>query len=376
MNARADQFRIKVLYLDDEENNLRSFKAAFRRDYEVHVANNTEKAFQLIKECSPHVIFSDQRMPVTTGVEFFNAVRQVFPDPVRILMTGYTDLQAIVDAINKGHIYRYITKPWNDTEIKVAIENAYDVYLTRRELQQKIAALQKTNDELNRFVYSVSHDLRAPVASIQGLLSVARLEVSDETGRSFLEKIENTVSRLDLLVDNIIDYYKNSKASPSVREINIDELLADVIEAIPFVDVAKEAVVEKEIKQKVAWYGDYFRMRIVLSHLIANAIKFKKPDQPKARIELRFEIEESMAQIEVQDYGVGIIKEHLEQVFKMFFKAKGQHAGAGLGLYVVREALEKMNGDISVDSKPNEGTIFRIRVNNQDWDPDEWGFPF
>lgn len=371
MTPRDTQQKIRVLYLDDEENNLRSFKAAFRRDYEVHIASNTEKAFQLIKEVSPHVIFSDQRMPVTTGVEFFNAVRQVFPAPVRILLTGYTDLQAIVDAINKGHIYRYITKPWNETEIKVAIENAFDVFHTRRELEEKIAALQKTNDELNRFVYSVSHDLRSPVASIQGLLGVARLEIGDSQALAYLDKIDTTVSRLDLLVDNIIDYYKNSKAAHRVDKIDIEELLADVLEAIPAIDVSKEAVVEKEIKQEAPWFGDFFRLRIVLSHLIANAIKFKKPDQAKARIELRFEIDERQAQIEVQDYGVGIIKEHLEQVFKMFFKAKDQRAGAGLGLYVVKEALEKMEGEIEVESKPNQGTLFRISVKNLEEDSDD-----
>lgn len=120
--------KIRVLYLDDEENNLRSFKAAFRRDFQVYTAQNTEEAFAIVKEHQPHVVFSDQRMPVTTGVEFFNALRQVYPDSVRILITGYADMDNVIQAINKGNVYRYLTKPWSEDEIKIAILNGYDLF--------------------------------------------------------------------------------------------------------------------------------------------------------------------------------------------------------------------------------------------------------
>lgn len=102
MNSTLSKKNIRILYLDDEENNLSSFRAAFRREYDIYTANTSEEAFSVLKKVKPHIIFSDQRMPVTTGVEFFNAVRQIFPDPVRILITGYTDINDIIQAIIRG----------------------------------------------------------------------------------------------------------------------------------------------------------------------------------------------------------------------------------------------------------------------------------
>jgi len=364
MTPRSAIKKIRVLYLDDEDNNLRSFKAAFRRDYEVYTANNTEDAFSILKTHKPQVIFSDQRMPVTTGVEFFNAVRQVFPDPVRILITGFTDVNDIIDAINKGHVYRYITKPWSEAEIKVAIENAYDLYHTRKQLRLKIEDLEKTNNELNRFVYSVSHDLRAPIASVLGLVKVAQIDVDDQESLKLFDKVDQSVHKLDLLVNNIIDYYKNSKATEEFMEVDLDNLVEDVLNHLHSGDNRDQLNLQRSIDQNATFYGDYFRIRIVLSHLIANAIKFKKPDQEKATVDLKFAITAEQVNIVVKDHGVGILNEHVEQIFKMFFRSKDQMAGSGLGLYIVKEALSKMGGKIDVSSSPGEGAEFHIQIPN------------
>lgn len=371
MTSTTRKEKIKVLYLDDEDNNLRSFKAAFRREYQVYTANNTEDAFSIIKTQNPQVIFSDQRMPITTGVDFFNAVRQVFPEPVRILITGYTDVNDIIEAINKGNIYRYITKPWNESDIKVAIENAYDLFLTRRELNNKIEALEKANQELNRFVYSVSHDLRSPIASVLGLIKVSEIEVADPMAQSLFKRIDQSTVKLDLLVNNIINYYKNSKASGVLEEINVKDLIDDVLNNLHFETKNASFDLETEIDQKVKFYGDAFRIRIILSHLISNAAKFKKPNQEKTNIKLRFEIGEAKVKIVVSDDGMGILNEHMEQIFKMFFKRKQELAGSGLGLYVVKEALSKMGGQIDVKSTPNEGSDFRINFPNHTLEEDE-----
>jgi len=364
MTPRNSTKPIRVLYLDDEDNNLRSFKAAFRRDYEVYTANNTEDAFSILKSHRPQVIFSDQRMPVTSGVEFFNAVRQVFPEPVRILITGFTDVNDIIDAINKGHVYRYITKPWSEAEIKVAIENAYDLYHTRRQLKDKIEDLEKTNNELNRFVYSVSHDLRAPIASVLGLVKVAGIDVTDPMASELFEKVDRSVHKLDLLVNNIIDYYKNSKATEEYVEVNLENLVEDVLNQLHSGENRENLSLQKSISQNARFFGDYFRIRIVLSHLIANAIKFKKPEQQTAQVDLKFGIEEEKVHIIVKDHGVGILQDHVEQIFKMFFRGKDQMAGYGLGLYIVKEALAKMGGTIDVHSSPGEGAEFHIIIPN------------
>lgn len=357
--------KVRVLYLDDEENNLTSFKAAFRREYDVYTADTSEKAFDIVKSVRPQVIFSDQRMPVTTGVEFFNAVRQVFPDPVRILITGYTDVGDIIEAINKGHIYRFITKPWSEQEIRVAIDNAFDLYTTRKALDQKVEELEKSNHELSSFIYRASHDLRAPVASALGLIRVAQHDVKDETALDYLQKIEDSAEGLDVFVSNIIDFYKNSRQRELLEELELKELMDEVMQSVQSHMNTDDALIDCEIDQKNRFKGDAFRLRIILSNLITNAIKFKKKDQDKARASVNISSDLHELHIEVADQGVGILQEHLKKIFQIFFKGNNQQSGSGIGLYIVKEALDKMGGTISVDSQPGEGTSFSIKIPNQ-----------
>ena len=137
---------IRVLYIDDEENNLNAFKAGFRRQYEIYTAISASDGLKILQNVPVHIILADQKMPQTTGVEFFKSISESFPDPIRILLTGYTDIEALADAINHGDIYRYITKPWNDLELHNSIKNAYDAYKAKIDLREKIAELEKSND--------------------------------------------------------------------------------------------------------------------------------------------------------------------------------------------------------------------------------------
>lgn len=140
--------KIKVLYVDDEEHNLTSFKATFRRDYKIFTAVSADRAREILKEEDIQVIITDQRMPEETGVEFLSSILKEHPDPIRILLTGYTDIEAVIDSINKGQVYKYITKPWNEHELKINIENAYEVYALRQENQELMEKLKKANSQL------------------------------------------------------------------------------------------------------------------------------------------------------------------------------------------------------------------------------------
>jgi len=128
-----DEHRIKVLYVDDEEGNLMAFKATFRRDFEVHLASSAEEALTLLDHQVIHVVVSDQRMPRCTGVEFLAQVRDRHPRAIRMLLTGYADIEAVIEAVNKGGIYSYTTKPWDPTDLKLRIEQAYEVHHLRAE---------------------------------------------------------------------------------------------------------------------------------------------------------------------------------------------------------------------------------------------------
>ncbi len=139
---------INVLYIDDERHNLIAFKASFRRTFNVFVCESAEEGKQIIERENIHVILSDQRMPKTTGIEFFESILQVYPDPIRILITGYTDINAVIDAINRGQVYKYLTKPWHEDEIRIFIERAFEVYNLRKENKELTGKLIDANHKL------------------------------------------------------------------------------------------------------------------------------------------------------------------------------------------------------------------------------------
>lgn len=127
--------------MDDEVNNLVSFKATFRIKYNVFTAESGEEAIKLLNENDINIIITDQRMPNMTGVEFLESILSEHPDPIRVLLTGYADMNAVIDAVNKGKIFHYLSKPWNEEELDITITRAYEVYqkrMTEKELNDKL----------------------------------------------------------------------------------------------------------------------------------------------------------------------------------------------------------------------------------------------
>ncbi|MBE7175122.1 MAG: response regulator [Mucilaginibacter polytrichastri] len=138
-----------ILYVDDEVHNLNSFKASFRRDFSVYVAQSAKEARKILDEHEIAVIVSDQRMPVTTGIEFLESIIPVYPDTIRMLMTGFSDIGAVMDAINRGQVYKYLVKPWQDDELRMHLENAIEIYRLRRDNRELVNKLAQANQQLN-----------------------------------------------------------------------------------------------------------------------------------------------------------------------------------------------------------------------------------
>lgn len=143
-----DKEKIFILYVDDEENNLISFKATFRLKYKVFTAIGGEEALKILESNVIHVIITDQRMPNMTGVELLEKVLEKHTNPIRILLTGYSDMSAIVDAVNKGKIFHYLTKPWNEEELSQTIDRAYEIYRERERIKALNQKLTLSNDQL------------------------------------------------------------------------------------------------------------------------------------------------------------------------------------------------------------------------------------
>ncbi|HMG13921.1 MAG TPA: response regulator [Saprospiraceae bacterium] len=148
----AQSSNIKVLYVDDEENNLIAFRASFRRDFTIFTANSAADAQVVLADTDIHVLITDQRMPETLGTELLAQAVQDFPDQIRILLTGFSDMEALKDAINRGQIYCYLQKPWNDAELKETILKAYEIYYLKKEKEELTKKLLETNDQLEFYL--------------------------------------------------------------------------------------------------------------------------------------------------------------------------------------------------------------------------------
>jgi signal transduction histidine kinase len=357
--------KLDILYVDDEENNLNSFRAYFRKEYEVYTATNAKDAFLLLEKNPIAIIISDQRMPVISGIEFLKKTIEKYPDSMRVLITAYADIDVVIDAINQGQITKFIQKPWDWDKLSLTIENCALIYKSRIELKQKNEELQKTNNELNKFVYSVSHDLRAPLMSILGIVHLSKQTKQSKTTEDYFENIKTCILKLDTFIINIIDYYKNSHAEDIKDFIDFKSLVFQVFDTLKHLDEA--VIFESEIEQSEKFTGDLFRLEVILKNLISNAIKYQNPKNKSPLVKIKITSTEKEACIIISDNGIGIEQEHIQNIFKLFFRIGNIHRkeGTGIGLYIVKEAVEKMKGKISIESTPLIGTSFIITIPNQ-----------
>ena len=140
--------KIRILYVDDEVHNLQAFKATFRRIFTVHIAESGKEGLEIFNNTELDVIITDQRMPEMTGIQFLEEVQKLNPEPMRILLTGYSDINAVIDAINKGQVYRYLSKPWQEDELRTTIESAFEVFRLRKENKVLLEKLARANEQL------------------------------------------------------------------------------------------------------------------------------------------------------------------------------------------------------------------------------------
>lgn len=239
----------------------------------------------------------------------------------------------------------------------------------RKENEEKLSRtnedLRKSNSELDKFVYSVSHDLRAPLTSMQGIVELTELETKEQLTAKHMQMLEKSISKLDSFIADILNYSRNSRLDVRREQVNFKELLEDVARELQYMDGYDSAlVINNKINVEGIFYSDPSRLRIVLSNLISNAIRYKDAGKEKPFVKINVKADKDSAQIAIEDNGIGIKKELHEKVFNMFYRVSEQSVGSGLGLYIVKETIEKLDGKITLDSAPGVGTKVYIYIPN------------
>jgi signal transduction histidine kinase len=229
-------------------------------------------------------------------------------------------------------------------------------------LEDERQKLEKAHKELDRFLYSTSHDLRAPIASILGLTYLGKLEFGEEKARMFMGLIEERIKKLDGVISDILSLSRTKKFEVKIEPVRLRDLMDDVVADIKFNKNASSIKLDYQYDPTHVFRSDYGQMKIVLCNLIGNAIKYHNLDQPNPYIKVAFQRFEDYIEISVEDNGQGIPEDSLPQIFEMFYRASINTEGTGLGLYIVNEALTKVKGSIAVESAFGKGSTFRIQL--------------
>lgn len=216
------------------------------------------------------------------------------------------------------------------------------------------------NKELDKFVYSASHDLRSPITSLKGLIEIAKDEDNLDEIRNYLNLMNQSLTRQDQFICDIIDYSRNKRLESRKEEINLNDTIDEVLSQHKHIKDANGIEIHKDLSIKHV-HIDPLRIKIILNNLVSNAIKYSDKEKHSKYIQIKTSSLDKLLKIEIQDNGIGIKEEFQDKIFDMFF-VTNTNLGSGLGLYITKEAVENLNGNIAVHSAINVGTTFTVTI--------------
>lgn len=252
--------------------------------------------------------------------------------------------------------------------VPVMMENQtigiYGVYIDITDRKRVEEELKIRNAELDNFVYKVSHDLRAPLSSVLGLVNLARLPGNNDNPMDYIDIIGEKVAGLDHFIGDVLSHSKNLKMEVSIGKVDLLKIIEQTFTDLNYLEGAKE--MKRSVKiEGIDFYSDNWRISEIFRNLISNAIKYRHLYADSAEIGIKIHVDNLRADISFVDNGIGIDEKNLNKIFEMFYRATEQSDGSGIGLYIVKNAVEKLGGQISVASKPNQGTRFSIILPNR-----------
>lgn len=374
MQQKADlSTKPMVLYLDDEIGNLTAFHAAFRRKYKIFTAENVAKAYaELSQNPDIKVLITDQRMPDMSGIQFIQSINDDYPHLIKMILTGYSDIEDIIAAINSGAVFRYITKPWEEEELSHVIEYAvkyYDLEAEKRNLITELTEAKLRAEEANniksKFLANMSHELRTPMHSIitfsrQGLERIERWNNAQHTEN--LELIKSSAERLLALLNDLLDLSKleAEAVNYNFREHDIVDIVKNSMKSLDSLIQDKQLQASIKAAEDVPLVEcDGSKIMQVIINLFSNAIKFTTAGK---RIDVEISVQDNSVLIAVIDEGVGIPENELDSIFDKFVQSSktSTHAGGtGLGLTICKEIILSHNGGIWAENTAS-GSAFKV----------------
>ncbi|MBK8363055.1 MAG: HAMP domain-containing histidine kinase [Bacteroidetes bacterium] len=260
------------------------------------------------------------------------------------------------------HFGNSIEMPDKFMELLNSISDTYDQFET---LAEENSELKKTNEQLDHFVYSVSHDLRAPLSSMKGLVEITEEETAEPVTLEHMKLLLGSIGKLDHFILDVLDYCRSKRLEIKPERIDFKELIENISDNLRHMNSGNRNVdIKISITQYKEFCSDKIGVGIVLNNLVSNAIRYQNPMSEQPFVDIEVEATDKTANIIVKDNGIGISKEGQTKIFDMFYRVSDETDGTGLGLFLVKETIEKLNGKINVESELGKGSVFQILIPN------------
>jgi signal transduction histidine kinase len=350
-----------ILVVDDEIDNVEALERLFRRKYTVFKATSGAEALRVLENERVSLIVTDQRMPNMTGVELLAKSVETHPDSIRILLTGYTDIDSVISAVNSGQIYRYVTKPWDPVDLTNAVDKAIERYDLSAELKEKNAALMTALAELrgldeakSNFMILINHELKTPLTVMLSFLSLLSESSLDDEQKKYLTRISQSADRLQALIDDSLELVAAETGTMPVKTATVDltKLAHDLREVYGDRMRAKDLRLDLHLEADDV-RADAKALRSVLNRLLDNAVKFG-PEQSLIELSAReSDTEPGRVLISLSNEGKAMKAEILAKILKPFSLDENvmHHSkGSGLGLSVVQAVLRRLGSRLDVRS--------------------------
>jgi len=328
-----------------------------------------EDFIKALSDFEPNVILSDHALPQFNSVEALKITQERKIDAPFIIVTGTVSEEFAVSCLKKG-ADNYVLKT-NLSRLPSAIAHSlreHENIRIRKEqevaLEKKNADLIKINRELDAFIYSISHNLRAPLASVIGLVNIAKLDHSknEETVGQYFDLMGKSALRLDDTLKEISSYAQNLRTEVELSKIDLKKLVDENFDRLKNLRGFPGIEVQFDINSDVPLYSDSQRLSMILFNLFSNSIKYKDDRKSNSLIGIKASVSSTCAVINIHDNGVGIHPDYLPKVAKMFFRANEKSDGAGLGLYVVSEVVQKLKGTMIITSAYGKWTNVEVTL--------------